>query len=211
MPNLKYYTSRFSFDKGRNDVWIEVSKYLQKYVSQDSTILDLGAGYCSFINNVKAKDKYAVDLFEGFKEYANKDVKTFVGSCTNLKQFKKNYFEVVFSSNLFEHLTLEEAEKILQEIIRVLKPKGKFIVIQPNFKYCYKNYFDDYTHKTIYTDTSLADLLKSNKFKIIRKEEKFLPFSLKSRLPRSRLLVRIYLNLPFRPLAKQMLIIGEKE
>ncbi|MBI2107398.1 class I SAM-dependent methyltransferase [Candidatus Woesearchaeota archaeon] len=210
MPNLEYYTSRFSFDKGRNDVWIEVSRYLQKYVSQGSTVLDLGAGYCSFINNIKAKDKYAVDLFEGFKEYANKDIKTFIGSCMNLKQFKKSYFDVVFSSNLFEHLTLEEAETTLKEVIRVLKPKGRFIVIQPNFRYCYKNYFDDYTHKTIYTDSSLADLLKSNKFKIIRREGKFLPFSLKSKLPKSKVFVRIYLNMPFRPLAKQMLIIGEK-
>ena len=211
MSNIEYYNSRFSFDKGRNDVWIEVSRYLQKYVNQDASVLDLGAGYCSFINNINSKDKYAIDLFEGFKEYANKDVKTFVGSCTNLKQFKKNSFEVVFSSNLFEHLTLDEAAKTLKEINRVLKPKGRFIVIQPNFRYCYKNYFDDYTHKTVYTDTSLADLLKSNKFKIIRKEDKFLPFSLKSKLPKSRFLVRIYLNMPFRPLAKQMLIVGEKE
>lgn len=211
MPDIKYYTSRFSFDKGRNDVWIEVSRYLQKYVNQDSTVLDLGAGYCSFINNIKAKEKHAIDLFDGFKQYADKDVKTFIGSCTNLKQFKKSCFDVVFSSNLFEHLTLEEAEKTLQEVIRVLKPKGRFIVIQPNFRYCYKTYFDDYTHKTIYTDNSLADLIKSNKFKIIRKEEKFLPFSLKSKLPKSKFLVRLYLNLPFRPLAKQMLIIGEKE
>lgn len=211
MPNLKYYTSRFSFDKGRNDVWIEVSRYLQRFIQKDSTVLDLGAGYCSFINNIKAKEKYAIDIFDSFREYADKDVKIYVGSCTNLKQFKKNHFDVVFSSNLFEHLTVGEAEQTLKEINRVLKPKGKFIVIQPNFRYCYKNYFDDYTHKTIYTDNSLTDLLKTNNFKIIRKEKKFLPFSLKSRLPKSRLLVRIYLNLLFRPLAKQMLIIGEKE
>jgi len=211
MPNLKYYTCRFSFDNERNAVWIEISRYLQKFIQKESIILDLGAGYCSFVNNIKAKEKYAVDLFEDFRKYADKDVKTYVGSCTSLKQFKKDSFDAVFSSNLFEHLTLDEAEKTLKEIDRVLRPKGRFIVIQPNFRYCYKNYFDDYTHKTVYTDNSLADLLKTNNFKIIRKEKKFLPFSLKSKLPKSRLLVRMYLNMPFRPLAKQMLIIGEKE
>ena len=37
---------------------------------------------------------------------------------------------------------------------------------------------------------------------------RFLPFSLKSRLPKSPYLVRLYLRLPLRPLAKQMLVVA---
>ena len=210
MSDNKYYTTRFSFDTDREKVWKEIVVYLQRYIPRDSIVLDLGAGYCSFINNIKAKEKYALDLYREFTKYALNDVKAFVSNCTDLKKFKNNNFDVVFLSNLLEHLSIEEAESTLNEIYRVLKPKGKVILIQPNFKYSHKTYFDDYTHKTIYTDISLADLLKKHKFNIIKQDGKFLPFSLKSRLPKSGFLVRIYLRMPYRPMAKQMLIIGEK-
>ncbi len=210
MPDKKYYDTRFSFDKSREKVWNEIAAYLQRYVPRDSVILDLGAGYCSFINNIKAREKHAIDVYKEFTKYASEDVKTFVGSCVDLKRFKNNSFDVVFSSNLLEHLSVEEAEATLKEAFRILKFEGKIILIQPNFKHSYKTYFDDYTHKTIYTDTSLADLLKKHKFKIIKRDGRFLPFSLKLRLPKSGFLVRLYLRMPYRPMAKQMLIIGEK-
>ena len=210
MPNLDYYKTRFSFNKNRDKVWKEIARYLQRYIKKESVILDLGAGYCTFINNINAKEKHALDAYNGFEKYAEKNVKTTVGSCVSLKWFKNNYFDLVFSSNLLEHLSQEEAEQTIKEVYRVLKGGGRFILIQPNFTYAHKNYFDDYTHKTIYTDAGLADLLKNHKFKIVKKEGRFLPFSLNSRLPKSRVLIRMYLRLPYRPLAKQMLVIGEK-
>ena len=38
-----------------------------------------------------------------------------------------------------------------------------------------------------------------------------MPFSMKSRLPVAEWLVRLYLALPFRPLAGQFLVIAEKQ
>ncbi|MBS3153260.1 class I SAM-dependent methyltransferase [Candidatus Woesearchaeota archaeon] len=211
MPDSEYYKNRLSFDSGRDKVWIEVARFLQKYVPKDAVVLDIGAGYCSFINNIKAKEKHALDLYKGFVKYASKEVKPVVGNCTDLSNFKNNSFDVVFSSNLFEHLTQEEAKKTLREVFRVLKSDGRIIVVQPNFRYSYKDYFDDYTHKTIYTDNGLSDLIKRHGFKIIKRENRFLPFSLKSRLPKFGFLIRMYLMSPFKPLAKQMLLIGEKK
>jgi hypothetical protein len=47
----------------RNSVWkILIEHYFQKVVGDDQTVLDLGAGWGEFINNVKAKEKYAMDL-----------------------------------------------------------------------------------------------------------------------------------------------------
>ena len=46
MPDSEYYKNRLSFDSGRDKVWIEVARFLQKYVPKDAVVLDIGAGYC---------------------------------------------------------------------------------------------------------------------------------------------------------------------
>jgi hypothetical protein len=84
------------------------------------------------------------------------------------------------------------------------------IVVQPNFRLEPRRYFDDYTHRIAYTDNSFRDFLRSLNWNIIHSEPRFVPFSMKSRLPTAEWLVRLYLALPFRPLAGQFLVIAEK-
>ena len=210
MTDKSYYKTRFDFYKKRNKVWRVLANYLQKYIPINSKVLDLGAGYCNFINNIKCKEKHALDLYKGFIKYAHSNVKTYIQSCTNLNNFYSNHFDIIHASNLFEHLTKQEFEKTLKGIKRILKNGGKLIIIQPNYKYAYKEYFDDYTHKTIHTDKSLCDVLIANGFKIIKCIPKFIPFSMKSKIPTSTFLLKLYLYSPFKPFAKQMLIIAQK-
>ncbi|MFA4887174.1 MAG: class I SAM-dependent methyltransferase [Candidatus Nanoarchaeia archaeon] len=202
-----YYSVRLTYDPTRKKVWKAISEDLQKYIH--GVVLDLGAGYCDFINLIKAEKKYAVDENPEFNHYAAKDVIPLTASCTNLKKFKTNTFDCIFCSNLFEHLDDNAFEQTLSEIKRVLKPGGKIIALQPNFTYTYQHYFDDYTHKKIFTHKSLSSHLKAKGFKIIKLRAKYLPFSLESNLPKSYWLTKLYLALPFKPLAGQMLVIGK--
>jgi len=87
-----------------------------------------------------------------------------------------------------------------------MKPGATISIVQPNFKYCFREYFDDYTHVSIYTAQSLSDLLAANGFRIVRCVPRFMPLTLKSRMPVHPCLVRLYLMSPFKPLAGQMLI-----
>jgi hypothetical protein len=103
-----------------------------------------------------------------------------------------------------------ELEKTFHTIKKVLKRNGILIILQPNYKYCYKNYFDDYTHKKVFSDESLNDFLVSKGFEIIYRKNKFLPFSLKSKLPKIKLLIDLYLHLPIKPFAKQMFFVVRK-
>ena len=74
------------------------------------------------------------------------------------------------------------------------------IVIQPNFRYAYRQYFDDYTHRSTFTHVSLANLLRSKGLRMLRVEPRFLPYSMReSRLPVKPWLVRAYLRSPIRP------------
>ena len=77
-----------------------------------------------------------------------------------------------------------------------LKPSGSLLVIQPNFKYCYKEYYDFIDHQLPITHLSLQELLETVGFEIDLMIPRFLPFSTKGR-PASPLLLKVYLRLPF--------------
>jgi hypothetical protein len=100
------------------------------------------------------------------------------------------------------------------EVKRVLKNKGKIILMQPNYRLAYKTYFDDPTHKKVFSDSALESFLINYGFKIVLKKPRFLPFSLNSRpsiIPVFPWLIRAYLYSPFKPFAGQMLFVAEKE
>lgn len=208
LKKQEYFETRMAFDEKRSMIWPRIVAYLQRYIPRDAKVLDLGAGYCDFINNIEAKEKYALDSFAKTKKYAKKGVTVFQQSCLQPISLTSHYLDVVFASNFFEHLTPEEFDKVIWEVKRVLKKGGRLIIIQPNFRYCYAHYFDDYTHRQIFTDLGFADLLISKGFEIEKKIARLLPFSFKSRLPKIPWLVSFYLKLPFRPFAKQFLIIA---
>jgi SAM-dependent methyltransferase len=209
-----YFRTRFAFDPRRDIVWQEVCRYLQRrHIPDDARIIDVGAGYCNFINNVRGSQRHAVDLFTELPEYASSGVTTHVRSCTDMSCFEDGSFDVAFTSNLFEHLTREQTIPTLNELQRVVRPGGTLIVLQPNFRFCYNTYFDDYTHLQIFTDRSLFDLLEAFDFKVLEARPRFLPVNMKStlrlRLPMLRHLVRLYLSLPVNPRAGQMLFVCE--
>ena len=77
---------------------------------------------------------------------------------------------------------------------------------KPNYKRAYKEYFVDYTHLTVYSDVSLCDFLEAHGRRVIECLPGFLPFSLKRGLTRAAWLIRLYLRLPWKPLAKQMFV-----
>jgi SAM-dependent methyltransferase len=177
-------------------------------VPEGGCVLDLGAGYCSFVNHVRAAERHALDASPSFVAHAGPGVTAHVGSCEDLSAFAAGRFDVVFASNLLEHLEWPAIDRTLAEALRVLKPSGRLVLVQPNFRYCPREYFDDYTHRTIFTHVGLADLLSSRGFLVERVDPRFLPFSFKSRAPKWSFLVALYLRLPARPLAKQMLLVA---
>ncbi len=54
------------------------------------------------------------------------------------------------------------------------------------------------------------DLLVASGFEVTRVHSRFLPFSMKGRMPVHPLLVRLYLRSPWRPCAGQMLVVAQK-
>lgn len=213
----KLYKDRFG-DKERlqkNKIWaVLCDSFFQKYIAEDSTVLDVGAGYCEFINNIQCKEKYAVDVNEDTLEFANPDVKVFKCPSTNLFFLPDNSLDVVFISNFLEHLkTKEELINSLFEINRVLKTGGSIIILQPNIRYLYKYYWDFFDHYIPLSDKSMTEALQITGFKIEYALPKFLPYTTKSRIPQNPLLVKIYLKIPllWKAMGRQMFILGRKD
>jgi len=211
-----YFKTRFGFDPRRDQVWKEVVRWIQtQFIPRDARVLDLGAGYCNFINHVNAAERHAVDLFTEMPAYAAPGVQAHVASATDLSFFPEDSFDVAFASNLVEHLSRPECILVLGEVRRVLRRGGRLILMQPNFKYCSATYFDDYTHIQIFTDASLFDFLEAYGYRVIRSMPRFMPVNMKStlrlRLPFLPQLVRLYLAMPFKPFAGQLLMVTENQ
>ena len=202
-----YHNIRLSFDHRRKILWRTLCEsYFQKFIFQNDCVLELGAGYADFINNIRCKRRIAVDTWNGLTRYADSNVECIIANVTSLESIEDKSVDFVFASNLFEHLTQAEFKKSLMQIRSKLKENGTINILQPNFKYCYREYFDDYTHVSIYSDKSLVDFLEVNGFKVLECNPRFLPLTIKSSLPVFPVLIRLYLKIPFKPLGKQMFI-----
>ena len=90
-----------------------------------------------------------------------------------------------------------------------LSANGTLTILQPNYAYAYREYFDDYTHISVWSHVSLADFLEANGFEVVEQYPKFLPLTIKSRLPVSPFLIRAYLQSPIKPMGKQMLFVAK--
>jgi SAM-dependent methyltransferase len=206
----EYYATRLAPDPARAHVWRHVGAYLQRWVDADGALLDLAAGYADFTRAADAARKVAIDTNPTLPELAGPGIESVVGDATDLGRFADAEFATVFASNFVEHLEHDAIDRLLVGVHRVLRPSGRLILIQPNFRLAPKQYFDDYTHRTIWTDRSLADLVTAAGFRVVHSEPRFLPLTMKSRLSFGHRLVPWYLKLPYRPLAGQMLLVAER-
>lgn len=206
-PN-DYFATRFTPDPARSEVWRHVAAYLQRWVDADGALLDLAAGYADFTRHARAARKVAVDLNPELVGHVGPGVEAIVGDASDLDRFADGEFATVFASNFVEHLDHEAIDRLLAGVRRVLRPGGRLVLVQPNFRLAPRRYFDDYTHRTIWTDQSLTDLVTAAGLPVEHVEARFLPLTMKSRLSFGHRLVPLYLRLPWRPLAGQMLVVA---
>jgi SAM-dependent methyltransferase len=206
------YKNRFINQQERDAMWkVIINSYLNKYFDRKDSVMEIACGYGEFINNIKCKKKYALDLNKQVKNKLNKDVLFYLSSATKIPQKIKN-LDKVFISNFFEHITRKEIIEVIKEIKRVLKTGGEVVVLQPNYRFCAKDYWMFFDHITPIDDRALIEVFLANGFKCRLNIEKFLPYTTNSKLPQSSIFIKIYLKLPFlwKVFGKQSLLIFEK-
>jgi len=150
--------------------------------------------------------RIALDSWPGMPQFLSPGVEGIVSAATNLSAVEEESVDFAFASNLFEHLTQNELAATLEQLRHKLKKSGTLNILQPNYRFAYREYFDDYTHVAVYSDRSLADFLGAHGFRVSECYPRFLPLTIKSRFPVFPFLIRTYLRLPFKPMGGQMLI-----
>ena len=171
MTDSKYIEVIYSVDnKPFTNYPNKLIKYLTKIynLKSDSKILELGCGRGECLNEFTklGMSGYGVDI----SNYANKicenaEIKTFDITKEDIP-YQNDYFDIVFSKSFIEHFYYPE--HVFKEAYRVLKPMGIFINLTPEWKYIYRSFYDDYTHRTPFTKKSLQNIYLINGFKNVK-------------------------------------------
>lgn len=213
----RLYRQRFTDSEiaFKEQLWrVLCRRVFQQYVGANDTVLDLGAGRCEFINAIRCARKIAVDLNPDTRRYA-RDAQVIQAHSTDMAPVRDGTVDVVFTSNFLEHLPDKESVlKTLAECHRITRAGGTLIVLMPNIRYLPGRYWDYFDHHVPLTHLSLAEALSISGFRPVRLVPRFLPYTVKQgRIPRSPLLVEVYLRLPvlWPLLGRQMLAVSRRE
>ncbi len=197
----------------RNAVWqVLCNSWLAMYIPRDARVLEVGAGYCEFINNVAAAERVAVDLNPETRKHAADEVIVHQIAAEDLGQVvSAGHFDVAFMSNFLEHCrSRDQVLAVLRAVRRALKIGGRVLILGPNFRYCFREYFDYFDHYLPLTEKAVVETLELTGFAVEQVTSRTLPFTFRSKLPSWPWLVTLYLHLPWlwTVFGAQFLIVG---
>lgn len=209
----KLYQRRFGSSVAfRRDMWQALcQRFFQRYIAPDETVLEIGAGYCEFINSIHARQKIALDVNPDTARYAQPEVEVIRSSSTDMSAIPSGSVDVVFASNFFEHLSRDAILETMHEVARVLRPHGRFLILQPNIRYCWRDYWMFFDHITPLDQYSLTEALHMSGFRVAQMIVRFLPYTTHGKLPNALILVNLYLKLPilWRLFGQQTFVVAE--
>lgn len=169
--------------------------YLRKLIrthfpaDKDAVIIDLGCGHGALIHfaretgyhNVRGVDGSAEQVAAaerlGIEGVEEGDVAEALHNTSDASQ------DVVIAFDLIEHFTKAEVIPLVDEVFRVLKPGGRWIVHVPNAEgpFGARIRYSDFTHELAFTRTSLDQLLRASGFaRVDCFEDRPVPHGLKS-------------------------------
>lgn len=158
-----------------NGFWYKVRRsmihyFIKKYVgiNKKTTILDLGCGMGALTKELMVYgDVYGLDFSEQSIRFCKERGLTniFQGDATNIP-FEDQKFDLVICLDVLEHI--EQHDKAVKEIKRVLKDNGLLITFVPAFMSLWSINDDLSEHKRRYIKSELNKLLINNSFIIKR-------------------------------------------
>jgi len=152
--------------------------YLEKVIPKDKSakILDIGCGFGQLLLKLKKRGYVNAKGMDISKESCSccksqglnvEKIKDILGYC---KRTKEKY-DLIIMSHILEHIEKNETIQNLTAIRKnLLTEKGKICIIVPNAQSNTGSYwfFEDFTHKTLFTSGSLLYVLGSAGFKNIK-------------------------------------------
>jgi len=135
-----------------------------------SRLLDVGCGRGEFLKGFIqcGVDGYGVDQSLASQTYCPEATLKISDIENEGIPYEDNFFDVVYSKSVIEHFYYPE--RMVKEIFRVLKPGGVVITLCPDWEFNYRIYFEDYTHRTPFMQSSLRDIFLIHGFEQVSVE-----------------------------------------
>ncbi len=200
-------------ERVKRRMWAEIARFLQRYVPEGARVLDIASDNGHLLAGIRAQQKIATDIRDTSANMPPGVSFIRSDSLALRSVMPSGELDVIFMSNFLEHLPSGAA--VIQQFrvaYDLLRPGGRVIVLQPNVRLTKGAYWDFVDHATPLTERSLEEAATLAGFRRRELITRFLPYTTKSRLPKHRLIVRVYLTL--RPawllFGKQTLYVAEK-
>jgi SAM-dependent methyltransferase len=209
---LYAYRFRDVDQEAREAVWGPIASFIHGRLGGPDVVLDPAAGRCEFINQVPARERWALDRVAFPERTVRPGTKALVGDVLTV-DLPESYFGGLLLSNFLEHLPTQEAiAAVLERLGGTLRPGGRIAVMGPNYRYCAGEYWDCADHEIALTHVAVAEHLYAAGYEVREVTPRFLPYSFRGHLPASAGLTSLYLRMPlaWRLLGKQFLVIGER-
>tara|TARA_B110001454_G_C12603012_1_gene385329 strand:- start:34 stop:825 length:792 start_codon:yes stop_codon:yes gene_type:complete len=127
--NILNSVKKITFNKNLDFLLKKRFSYIERYLKKDDMILELGCGAGHSKNYIKNKNLKISDITNyDFLDFKNVD-------CLNTP-FKNDSFDCVFSLSLIHHIP--NPMKLFNEIGRILKKNGKYIILDVNCCFFFK-------------------------------------------------------------------------
>jgi SAM-dependent methyltransferase len=213
----RLYANRFSESEraAKVELWRTLyDGFFARYIPSEGTVLDVGAGYCDFINQVRARRRIAVDLNPDTAKSAAPGVEVHTVALERIADaVAPGSVDFAFASNVFEHLRGPDALlEVLAGIGQALRPGGRLMIMQPNVRVLGGAFWDFVDHTLPLSEKGMSEALTMAGFETVECRARFLPYTTKSRIPQWMPLVRLYLALPPAQwlIGKQMLVVARR-
>ena len=169
-------------DDGRRDFAKNEINFLDQYLKENMSLLDIGCGTMAITTQYKSKsvelwgiepdieagkigksraDKFYIDIFENVQE-----------------KLPNNYFDVIFAFHVIEHI--KDPIKFVHQVNKKLKNGGLLIISTPDFDSAMARRYEekfrllhDPTHISLFSNDSLTSLIADSGFKINHKDFPF--------------------------------------
>jgi ubiquinone/menaquinone biosynthesis C-methylase UbiE len=155
--------------------WITKGNITMKFAEHGNRILDVGCGWGRELSRLP--NAVGIDVVLPFLKTAKKYVKNDIALAdAHCLPFSTNSFDFIVISEVIEHLT--DTVKVLNELKRVLKPKGKLLIQTPNKVLTLGKFISSEKcgHVHEFTFSELKNLLETLGFKVLQRTGSTIPY-----------------------------------
>src|SRR5258705_4930413 len=154
----RMYDRRFGPEarRAKAEVWkVIVEEFLQRWIRPEDRVLDVGCGMGEFLNHVRCAQRTGIDLNPAMRASLAPGIAFEAGDVRDLSFVADASQDVVFTSNLLEHLPSKaDVEKLLREAARVLESGGHRASLGPKLSFLWGGDWDFWAHPLPRPDTS---------------------------------------------------------